>query len=415
MENHVPGPASEPPAPVVDSPPLQPIPCNSCVASGVPCQVRTEAKFAKAACRRCHKNKTSCSLSGARRPPKPKPAAPAPTDLLRGPVTLPPSNAALYGPFSTSHVRGPVFGGPSSYTFSPPEPSTNSTAFPPPPPSTTSATIANTSATAAPVASTSAPVARRPSTTPSLTTPTSRPIAPLPARPVQRLSLTPRDAPPPPPPAGTQQYEEVLRRQLNAAQAALRAAHAEKDAVVAERDALVLSVRAEAAARHAEAAQSHAAEARIAASADYVERSHTAFTKLFTEPRLRSEDDSVTLEMMREMWVAFAQAQLEVLEGRNGGRELEDLLSEEAVERARRVIDGSLREQEREREIVGAYGAEGEEEDLRYDQERDAEGEVLMENGEEERDELASPSPPKMEEELAAAHHVLALGAAVSH
>lgn len=223
-----------------------------------------------------------------------------------------------------------------------------------------------------------------------MSTPTSRPIAPLPARPVQRLSLTPRDFPAPPPPAGTQQYEEVLRRQLNAAQAALRAAHAEKDAIVAERDALVLSVRAEAAARYAEASQNHATEARIAASADYVERSHTAFSRLFTEPRLRGEDDSVTLEMMREMWVAFAQGQLEVLEGRHGGRDLEDLLSEEAVERARRVIDGSLREQERRESM---YGQEERDEEVNgYGQERDAEGQVLMENGEDERDELASPS-----------------------
>lgn len=169
----------------------------------------------------------------------------------------------------------------------------------------------------------------------SATETSQRPIAALPARPA------------------ASQHEDILQRQLYAAQAATAAAISAKDAVIAEKDAAVSMARAEAAAQYATAGKNSAA-------ASYLDSSHAALARLFTEPELRGEEDSVKLELMRNMWAAYGQSQMDILNGKAPGRDLVELLSAEEVDRARHVVREAALEQER---AILMYDRSVEEED----------------------------------------------------
>lgn len=177
---------------------------------------------------------------------------------------------------------------------------------------------------------------------PASSDPAARPIAPLPNRPA------------------ASQHEDVLQRQLWAAQAATAAAVAAKDAIIAEKDAAVAMARAEAAASYATAGKNSAA-------ASYLDASHAALARLFTEPELRVEEDSVKLELMRNMWAAYGQSQMDILNGKAPGRDLVELLAPEEVACARRVVHA---EQERYMSGSGDVDAEGvsEEDELLEDE-----------------------------------------------
>lgn len=216
----------------------------------------------------------------------------------------------------------------------------------------------------------------------------SRPIAPLPSRPIPPPSTqaTP-SAPLPAPPNGASPYVEVLRRQLVAATAAKDAALAERDVALAENAVLLASAHAERASRQATLAATHATEARIAAAGEYIETSHRAFLKLFMEPRIQAEGEKVTLELMKSLWTAFAQSQHVVLEGKGEGRELEELLDEGAVLRAREILEEAMRGPQHlpGHEHTALYGAmqEGEQEDEEYEDD-DSDAEVDQIDGDEE-------------------------------
>lgn len=86
-----------------------------------------------------------------------------------------------------------------------------------------------------------------------------------------------------------------------------------------------------------DASKADLAEGRISAASSYLQRCHESISKVFTDPLLIQEDDATALELLKEMWVQFAQGQLEVLGGEGAGRDLEKCVSEEGGAKARLV------------------------------------------------------------------------------
>lgn len=125
---------------------------------------------------------------------------------------------------------------------------------------------------------------------------------------------------------------------LGVAVAAKEKLEAERAVLLAQNAQLAAAVGETAAARDLAQECHHFSVERCAAALAHLKDAHRAFTRIYTHPSIVKLPTIVSLELLRRVWAVTAEGQRAILSGTGGARDLESMVSPEAVERAEAAI-----------------------------------------------------------------------------